>query len=371
MRRALLVVGALAAVVAVAAGVWLWRLQRQAIQWEGAKEIYSQSIEKDGQTWHVRFESLIDRPPYIVWEAMKQPERSAEFIDSFQKSELVEESDDRKLVRMQIQVLTLPPLAFDAEFRFDEKAKTVSMKSLRSSSQDVEAVYEIVGSPDEKKTLVRYRGDVVDKINVPLGDGVKRGGIQELFVKTIRALHVGIDKAEKEASAAAAQWAKVPEIREETIERSGNTWNVRFESSVAAPIDGVWRAFHEPGRWPESSQALQKVEVLESSPTRQVLKLRARLLTLPPQTLRIELTYDDAAKTAKVRTIESPLQDLEATYKLEAAPDGTTLVHYTATATDRVVVPPPEDVQKGGLRQLFAETIRALARLAGAPSGTA
>ena len=35
-------------------------------------------------------------------------------------------------------------------------------------------------------------------------------------------------------------------------------------------------------------------------------------------------------------------------------------------ATDRVKVPPPEDVQKGGLRQLFAETIRSLGRLASA-----
>ena len=366
MKKALVVVGVLAVVAAGAIGVWWWRLQAQAVQWENAKEIYSQSIEKDGKTWHVKIESLIDQPPYIVWEAMKQPERSSEFIDSFQKSELLEESENRKLVKMQIQVLTLPPLAFDAEFHYDEAAKRVTMKSLRSSSQDVNAVYEVVSSPDETKTLVRYRGDVIDKVNVPLGDGVKRGAIQELFVKTIRALHVGIEKAEKEASEAAAKWAQVPEIRSESIERNGKEWRIRFESAVEAPIDAVWKALHEPARWTESSQALQKVEILENTDAKKVLKLRARLLTLPPQTLRVEMTYDEAAKKARVRTIESPLQDLDATYALEASPTGGTLVHYEAIATDRVVVPPPEDVQKGGLRQLFAETIRSLGRLAAA-----
>ncbi len=355
---------AVVALVGVVVGLrWYSNLRKEAIRWSQAKEIYSQSIEKEGSTWHVSIESLIDKPPYQVWEALKQPERSSEFIDAFRKSELLEESENRKVVRMQIQVLTLPALGFDAEFRFDDARLRASMKSLGTPPQEVDAGYEVVPSPEGTKTLVRYRGDVTNRVQLPLADAVQRGAIQELFVKTVRALHAGIDAAEKEVRDAAAQWAKVPEIGSESIERRGEAWHVSFESRIAAPVERVWAALENPRGWTGSSKTLESVQVEADEPAEKTLRLRLRLLSLPPQTLRAEIAYDAAARSARVHTLEARLQDLDATYRVEAA-EGGTLVHYQAVATDRVAVTLPEEVQRAAIRQLYAETVRALGRLA-------
>ena len=104
-------VGTLAVVAALLITHWYLRLRAEAIRWDQAKEIVSQSIEKQGDVWRISIDSLIDRPALQVWEALKQPERSHEFIDAFRKSELVEESDNRKVVRLQAQMLTCVPRA--------------------------------------------------------------------------------------------------------------------------------------------------------------------------------------------------------------------------------------------------------------------
>jgi len=358
------VVGIVVAVLLVAAlaGGWYWRLQREAVRWKDAKEIYSQSIEKDGSVWHVSMESLIDRPAYLVWEAMKQPERSAEFIEAFRKSELIEEQDNRKVIRMQVQVLTLPIISFDAEFRYDDAAHRSTMKSLGTPPQQIDASYEIVPSPDDTKCLVRYRGTVTNRVQVPLAENVQRGAIQQIFVQTIRALNKGIEKGEQEAREAAAKWEHVDEIASESIQRDAGTWKVRFESKLAAPPDKVWQALASPGSWAGSSPALEKVTIETDEPARKMIQIRGRLLSLPAQSFRAEIAYDEAAKSARIKTIGSPLLELDATYRIEPGPDGGTLVHYQAVATERVKVPPPEDVARGAIRQLYAETVRGLVR---------
>ena len=358
--RVLLVVGLAILAAALGGGVWYWRLQREAVRWNDAKEIYSQAIEHDGSVWHVAIESMVDKPSYLVWEAMKQPERSSEFIEAFRKSQLLEEQDDRKVVRMQIQVLTLPVITFDAEFRYDEAARRVAMKSLGTPPQEVQASYELVPSPDGTKTLVRYKGTVTNRVQVPLAENVQRGAIQQLFVQTIRALHKGIERGEQEAREAAAKWEHVDEISEQSIERSAGVWKVRFESKLAAPPDKIWQALESPASWAGRSPALEKVTVEQDEPTRKTIRVRGRLLSLPTETFRAEIRYDDAKKSANLKTIGSPLLDFDATYRIEAAPDGGTLVHYEATATERVNVPPPENVARGAIRELYAETIRSL-----------
>ena len=363
-------------VVAALAGVgwWWYQLQSAAVRWNDAKEIYSQSITRDGAVWVVSIESLIDRPAYLVWEAMKQPERSSEFIDAFRKSELIADEENRKVIRMAIQVLTLPVITFDAEFRYDEATHRATMKSLGTPAQEVDATYEIIPSPDETKCMVRYNGRVTNRVQVPLPENVQRGAMQELVVKTIRALHKGIERGEQEAREAAAKWEKVEEIASETIQRDAGIWKVGFESKLAAPPDKVWQALTTPAQWAGSSPALEKVTVEKDESAQKTIKVRGKLLSLPAQSFRAEISYDEAAKSARIKTVGSPLLELDATYRIEPSPDGGTLVHYQATATERVKVPPPEDVARGAIRQLYVETVRGLMRVAApaaAPATTA
>ncbi|MGH7804194.1 MAG: hypothetical protein ACREQJ_07580, partial [Candidatus Binatia bacterium] len=64
------VLGAIGAVVLVAAlyyGYVLVSARSAAKQWDNAKEISLEEITKDGQTWKVKFESVLDRPIDQVW----------------------------------------------------------------------------------------------------------------------------------------------------------------------------------------------------------------------------------------------------------------------------------------------------------------
>jgi hypothetical protein len=53
-------------------------------------------------------------------------------------------------------------------------------------------------------------------------------------------------------------------------------------------------------------------------------------------------------------------QDQNATYKLSALPEDKTLLVYDATATDKISVPLPLSVQKGAVRELFVNQVRAI-----------
>ena len=258
--------GALALLAALLFAHWLYRLRAEAIRWDHAAEIYSQSIEKKGDTWEVSIESLIDRPAVQVWEALKQPERSAEFIDSFRKSDLLEETDGRKVVRLQAQVLTLPAITIDAEFRFDDDHLRAAMRSLGNPPQIFDTTYEVIPAPDGSKALVRYRGEITNRVRLPLADNVQRGAIQELFVKTMRALRAGIEATERQAREAAEAWSHPREVEVEKIEHDGQQWKVSFQSRVAAPVERVWQALGDPRDWPGASQALQSVNVESDEP---------------------------------------------------------------------------------------------------------
>jgi len=361
-------VGALVVLAVLLVAHWLYRLRSEAIHWDRAAEIYSQAIEKRGDTWHVAIESLIDRPAVQVWEALKQPERSSEFIDSFRRSELREESENRKVVRLAAQVLTLPPITIDAEFRFDDDHLRAAMRSLGNPPQTFDTTYEVVPAPDGTKALVRYSGEITNRVHLPLSDSVQKGAIQELFVKTMRALRAGIEATERQAREAAFAWGHPPEVEAETIDHQGQEWKVTFRSRVEASVERVWRALGDPREWPRSSQALQAVDVESDGPAKKIVRLKVRLLSLPPQVSKAEIDYDDAAKAARIHA-RGRLQDLDATYRLEPASDGGTVVRYEGVATDRVAFTLPDDVQRAAIRQLYAETIRSLTRLSTSGQG--
>lgn len=183
------------AALVVAAGAWqYWRLQSAADSWGSAEELVLDEIVKDGRTWNVRLEAVIDKPIELVWEAMQQPERSAEFIpETFKKSELKSSGDGKKIVEMHVQVLTLPVQQFLAEMTYDADAKTVGVVT-KGGPQQLVATYRLEPSPDGRRTLLRYAGKAEERINVPLPESVQKGAMRELFVKQVRAIERGIEQ---------------------------------------------------------------------------------------------------------------------------------------------------------------------------------
>src|SRR5437764_10975890 len=143
-------------------GYRIWQAQQMAAKYANAKEIASESIEKDGSKWTLHIESVLAQPIDKVWKALRQPERSHEFIESFKKSELKKEEGNTKTVEFQVQVLTLPLQTFVVQLTFDDAAHTMTAKAL-SGPQDQNATYQL-RSLDANKTLLMYDATATDKI---------------------------------------------------------------------------------------------------------------------------------------------------------------------------------------------------------------
>jgi len=201
VKAILMAVGAVFLLVVVYLGYRYWELQQMAAKYANAREIASESIQKDGSTWTIHFESVLAEPIDKVWKAMHQPERSHEFIEAFKRSELKKEEGNTKTVEFDVQVLTLPLQTFVAELTFDDAKHQMSLKTL-SGPQDQTATYRL-RALDANKTLLVYDATAVDRISVPLPLGVQQSALRELFVNQIRAIQKSIAADDGKSKAAA------------------------------------------------------------------------------------------------------------------------------------------------------------------------
>src|SRR5205823_12100454 len=75
-----------------------------------AKEIVSESMEKTGDTWRVRFVSKFDAPLDKVFDAFQHPERAVEFApENVMKSEVIKDEGNTKTIDVVGKLDILPP----------------------------------------------------------------------------------------------------------------------------------------------------------------------------------------------------------------------------------------------------------------------
>jgi hypothetical protein len=165
-----------------------FRAQKAATKWEGpVEEIVFEKLEKDGKVFDVELHSRIDAPADVVWAAMKNPEKLAEYSEQYKKSTLISESGNTK--QLDLHVLALDNLQqFKVELTFDDASKTITLKTLESTLADIQGTYELVPSPDGEKTLYIYKAKQTDKVALPISVDVQRSALKESFVNQVRAV---------------------------------------------------------------------------------------------------------------------------------------------------------------------------------------
>jgi len=165
-----------------------FRAQRAAVKWDGpVDEIVYESLEKDGKVFDVEMHSRIDAPIDKVWEAMKHPERLAEFSDQYKRSKLLSENGNTK--QLELHVLALDNLQqFKVELTFDDANKTIHIKTIESTLSDIDGTYKAEPSPDGTKTLYIYKAKNTDKVALPVSVDVQRSALKEAFVNQVRAI---------------------------------------------------------------------------------------------------------------------------------------------------------------------------------------
>jgi carbon monoxide dehydrogenase subunit G len=134
-----------------------------------------------------------------------------------------------------------------------------------------------------------------------------------------------------------------------------------MESVIGKPIDKVWQALHRPERSSEFIPAFKKSELKKEEGNKKVVEFQVQVLTLPLQTFVVEITFDEANRRMGLKSLSGP-QDQNATYQLKALDPEKTLLTYAATATDKINVPLPLSVQKGAVREIFVNQMRAIVK---------
>ncbi|MBM4255732.1 MAG: hypothetical protein FJ147_07525 [Deltaproteobacteria bacterium] len=160
---------------------------------------------------------------------------------------------------------------------------------------------------------------------------------------------------------AAQQWeGPVAEILSEKLEKDTDTMTIEFTSRVDAPVATVFRAFTEPERSKEFSDAVRYAKLLGSEDNRKTVELEMVILG-QPQRMILEFTFIEAENRVALKTVENQFSELTGQYRLTSSPDGTkTLVTYSGIAKDKAKLPVPLALQKSALRETFVSTIRAL-----------
>lgn len=160
---------------------------------------------------------------------------------------------------------------------------------------------------------------------------------------------------------AAQQWeGPVAEIISEKLEKDTDTMEIEFTSRVDAPVDTVFRAFTEPERSKEFSDAVRYSKLLQGEANRKTVEFEMVILG-QPQRVTLEFTFLPQENRVTIKTVESQFSDFSGEYRLTPSPDGTkTLITYSGTSKDKAKLPVPVALQKSALRETFVSTIRAL-----------
>jgi len=168
------------------------------------------------------------------------------------------------------------------------------------------------------------------------------------------------------AQRAATRWeGPVEEIVFEKLEKDGKVFDIELHSRIDAPVDAVWAAIKSPEKLAENSTQYKKSELLSAEGNKKVLDLHVLALDNMQQ-FKVEITYDDATKTASLKTLESTHADIQGTYELVPSPDGQkTLYIYKAKQTDKVALPISVDVQRSALKESFVNQVRAIKKQVG------
>lgn len=170
-----------------------------------AKEIVSESMEKDGDTWKVSFVSTIDAPVDKVWEAFRHPERAHEHLpDSVLKSELVSENGNVKVVDVVGRLDVLPPgfkvQSLRNEYTFYPDEKRFTSRSIDFSLADITSEFTLEPTPDGTGTVVRLSQTNKAKSQM-IVESLQKGAIKETYITQIRAVNkaLGIEDAGADA----------------------------------------------------------------------------------------------------------------------------------------------------------------------------
>lgn len=172
------------------------------------KEISTESIEKQGDTWHVRFTSRFAAPVDKVYDAFRHPERGHEIMpESILKSEVVSESGNTKVVDIVGRLEILPPgfkvQTLRNEYTYHPDEKRITSRSVNFKLADINSEFKFEPTDDGQGTTLVFTQTSKDKAPM-LVESLQKGALRETYVTQIKIANKALGLETPSAPAPAA-----------------------------------------------------------------------------------------------------------------------------------------------------------------------
>lgn len=167
------------------------------------KEIVTERIEREGDTWHVSFVSNFDAPVDKVWEVFQFPERGHDLMpESILKTEVVSQDGNTKVVDIVGRLEILPPgfkvQTLRNEYVFFPDEKRITSRSIDFKLADINSEFKFAPSADGKGTTLTFTQTSKDKSPM-LVESLQKGALRETYVTQVKIANKALGLETKDA----------------------------------------------------------------------------------------------------------------------------------------------------------------------------
>ena len=165
------------------------------------KEITSEKIDKQGDTWHVKFVTHFDAPVDKVYEVFTHPEKGHDVLPgSILQADVVNENGNSKVVDIVGRLEILPPgfkvQTLRNEYTFFPDQKRITSRSVDFKLADINSEFVFTPSDDGKGTTLTFTETSKDKAPM-LVESLQKGALRETYVTQVKIADkvLGLDRS--------------------------------------------------------------------------------------------------------------------------------------------------------------------------------
>lgn len=124
--------------------------------------------------------ALVDVPAAANYKALADVEHYMDFVDGVDRTQLIAEKDNTKTIQIAQSVIGRQNNA-QVLWTFHPEQRKIEFKTLQSDLYENEGSYEILPSPDDKRSLVKVTFIVKESSKVSIPKGVLASGTRDSF----------------------------------------------------------------------------------------------------------------------------------------------------------------------------------------------
>jgi ribosome-associated toxin RatA of RatAB toxin-antitoxin module len=162
--------------------------REKKVDWSAPENFfyYETSSDVDGGMQLVYW-ALVDAPADGIYKALADVEHYMEFVDGVDRTQLLSGSGNVKTIQIAQRVIGRQNNA-QVRWTLDPEARTIAFKTEQSDLYYNEGGYEVIASPDGKRSLVKVTFIVKESEHVNIPRGVLASGTRDSFESAAKSI---------------------------------------------------------------------------------------------------------------------------------------------------------------------------------------